>query len=115
MTVTDLLSPADSLRAQFPALRRLLGDSCFERLAALAPAHSAAQGVPADSATGVPPRAFVHGLLVHGDVAPPDGTPPRLLADVAALEAALADLAALAPRAQHQPRLRESELASVPP
>jgi hypothetical protein len=117
MTVSDLaiLSGADALRVQFPALRRLLGEAAFERLAALALEHSSAQGVPADSATGVPPRAFVHGLLVHGDVAPPDGTPPRLLADVAALEAALADLAALAPRAQHEPRLHESALATLPP
>jgi hypothetical protein len=117
MTVTapPLLLPPDALHAQFPALRRLLGEPAFERLAALALEHSAAQGVPADSPTGVPPRAFVHGLLVHGDVAPPDGTPPRLLADVAALEAALADLAALAPRAQHQPRLQESALAALPP
>lgn len=115
MTVTDLpiLSPADALRAQFPALRRLLGEAAFERLAALAVAHSAAQGVPADSATGVPPRAFVHGLLVHGDVAPPDGTPPRLLADVAALEAAVADLSALASQTQHEPRLHESALAAL--
>jgi hypothetical protein len=117
MTVTDLpiLSSADALRSQFPALRRLLGEPAFERLAALALAHSAAQGVPADSATGVAPRAFVHGLLVHGDVAPPDGTPPRLLADVAALEAAIADVTALAPAAQHEPRLPESALLALPP
>ena len=103
------------LRAQYPALALLLGAESFARLAALAVAHSAAQGVPPDSASGVPAGAFVHGLLVHGDVPAPDGTPARLLADVAALEWAVAEVRALAPLAQHEPRLTEAQLDALPP
>jgi|GEM_PF-3706582 len=106
--------PAATLRRQFPALRHLLGEPAFARLGDLAIGHSAAQGVPADSDSGVPARAFVHGILVHGDVSAPDGVPARLLADVAALEAALADVQALAPRAQHEPRLSLAELTALP-
>jgi hypothetical protein len=105
---------ASALRTQLPALRRMLGEAAFEHLAALAVEHSAAQGVPPDSPTGVPALHFVHGLIVHGDVDVPDGVPPRLLADVAALEVAVAEVSALAPRAQHEPRLSIAEFEAVP-
>ncbi|MBM3984938.1 MAG: hypothetical protein FJ296_04490, partial [Planctomycetes bacterium] len=62
-----------ALHAQFPALASLLGQAAFARLSALAGEHSAAQGVAPDGASGVPAGAFVHGLLVHGDVPAPDG------------------------------------------
>lgn len=103
------------LPAQFPALAALLGPAAFARLCAQAGEHSAAQGVAPDSASGVPAGAFVHGLLVHGDVPPPDGTPARLAADVAALEWAVAEVRALAPHAQHEPRLTEPQLDALAP
>jgi hypothetical protein len=109
-----LEAPPD-LQAQFPALASLLGPAAFARLSALAGEHSAAQGVAPDSASGVPAGAFVHGLLVHGDVPAPDGTPARLLADVAALEWAVAEVSALAPRAQHEPRLTDAQLEALAP
>jgi hypothetical protein len=109
----DPHEPAAVLRRQFPALARLLGEPAFAQVSSLAAGHSAAQGVPVESDSGVAPRAFVHGLLVHGDVLAPDGVPARLLADVAALEAALADVQALAPRAQHEPRLTEADLQAL--
>ena len=112
--VPVLHDPAAALRAQLPALRRLLGDAGFEQLTRHALEHSASQGVPPDSPTGVPALHFVHGLIVHGDVTVPDGVPPRLLADVAAVEAAIAEVAALAPSAQHEQRLAWSELTALP-
>ena len=114
-TASDPVDHADVLRAQLPALRLLLGEDAFEPLVALAVQHSDAQGVPPESPTGVPALHFVHGLIVHGDVPVPDGVPPRLLADVAALEAAVAEVHALAPRAQHEPRLPLAELQALSP
>jgi len=105
--------PVFDLDQPFPALRRLLGADGFGLLSGLAAAHSAAQGVPAQSCTGVAPHAFFHGLIVHGDVPAPDGVPVRLLADVAAVEAAIAEVSAQAPDAQHEPRLAESALTAL--
>jgi hypothetical protein len=114
LQASSLHDPAAALRAQLPALRRLLGEPAFEHLTVQALQHSASQGVPPESPSGVPPLHFVHGLIVHGDVPVPDGVPPRLLADVAAVEAAIAEVCALAPRAQHEPRLALAELQALP-
>lgn len=107
--------PAAELATAFPGLQRLLGDEPFAQLAALAAAHSHAQGVPPDSESGVPAGAFVHGLLLHGDVPAPDGVPRRLLGDVAAVEWAVAELRARAAALACEPRLTPDALAGLPP